>query len=319
MGHSYTDKAPGLSLFALPHVAASGVVHGDAPWAGTWRRWLVRATVTGYAPVTRPCPRQSRRRAPRRHRRRRCGCRLTRNAARTSVGRALRACRRRTPRPGDVPIRLEPTLPGPPGSSAVLHPGEYQATIAVAAVGAYILLRERRGLLQYAFGIAPSLCLLAVYDTFAFGSPLHLSYRYVANDYTAQQQAGFFGIGIPSFTDLHSVLFGGSGFVPGAGLLALSPVLIPAALGLFLLWRQGNRLEASVCAFVGAASSSGTPGTSRHMADNRRATLRRDRTRVSPHRISACICALDTSDRLRGHMSSHFQCSTRSGGGPTTA
>ena len=43
---------------------------------------------------------------------------------------------------------------------------------------------------------------LGAYDWAAFGSPFHLSYRYVANAYTESQHHGFFGIGVPTLGGL---------------------------------------------------------------------------------------------------------------------
>src|SRR5439155_1214880 len=81
-------------------------------------------------------------------------------------------------------------------------------------------------------------------DAATFGSPLHLSYRYVANQYAERQHGGFFGIGVPTAHGLKEVVVGDRGLLP------LSPVLVLAAFGLWLLWRRGLRAEALVAAFV---------------------------------------------------------------------
>jgi hypothetical protein len=73
---------------------------------------------------------------------------------------------------------------------------------------------------------------------------LHLSYKYVANSYTKEQQQGFFGIGRPTLHGAHLV------FLDGKGLLVVSPVVVAAAAGLVLLWRRGLRAEAAVCSAV---------------------------------------------------------------------
>jgi hypothetical protein len=85
---------------------------------------------------------------------------------------------------------------------------------------------------------------LGAYDWVAFGSPFHLSYRYVANAYTESQHHGFFGIGVPTLGGLKDVLVG------TRGLLYFSPVLVAAGLGLWLLWRRGARAEAGLAGAV---------------------------------------------------------------------
>jgi hypothetical protein len=93
-------------------------------------------------------------------------------------------------------------------------------------------------------GVLPGALVLGAYDWAAFGSPFHLSYRYVANGYTADQEAGFFGIHLPALHAIRIVLVG------DRGLLVDSPVLAAAALGLLLLWRRDRRAEAALCAAV---------------------------------------------------------------------
>jgi hypothetical protein len=85
--------------------------------------------------------------------------------------------------------------------------------------------------------------LLGAYDWAAFGSPFHLSYRYVSDAFARQQSAGFFGIHAPSGHSIHLLLIG------DRGLLFDSPVLLVAAGGLVLLWRRAQA-EAIVCALV---------------------------------------------------------------------
>ena len=84
------------------------------------------------------------------------------------------------------------------------------------------------------------LTLLGAYDWAAFGSPFHLSYRYVANQYAESQNAGFFGIGIPGGHAAEQV------FAGSRGILVASPVIVAAVAGLFLLGRRYRR-EAIVC------------------------------------------------------------------------
>ena len=114
----------------------------------------------------------------------------------------------------------------------------------MAAVAIVIAVRAPRRLGWLVLGGLPPLAGLLFYDAVAFGSPFHLSYRYEAPPYSDQQHNGFFGIGVPTLHGLKVVLVG------HRGLLLYSPVLVMAALGLWLLWREGQRLEAGVAAAI---------------------------------------------------------------------
>jgi hypothetical protein len=126
--------------------------------------------------------------------------------------------------------------------SAVLV--EYPAAVIAVAVAVAIAIRAPQRLGWYVLGGLPPLAGLLAYDAAAFGSPFHLSYRYVANRFAEQQHHGFFGIGVPTLHGLKEV------FVGDRGLLLFSPVLVMAVIGLWLLWRQGRRLEAGVAASI---------------------------------------------------------------------
>ena len=115
--------------------------------------------------------------------------------------------------------------------------------IALALLG-YCAWRHRRRALWFLAGAVPPAVALGAYDWAAFGSPFHLSYRYVANAYTESQHHGFFGIGVPTLGGLKDVLVG------SRGLLYFSPVLVAAAVGLWLLWQRGARSEAVLASTV---------------------------------------------------------------------
>jgi hypothetical protein len=141
--------------------------------------------------------------------------------------------------------RGRPLTAGACAGAAVLL--EYQAAVAAAAVGAYLLWRFRspRVIAVYALGALPLLAVLGTYDTLAFRSPFHLSYGYVWG--VPEQQQNLFGVGVPTLNGLREVLVG------HRGLIVFSPVLILAAAGLVLLWRRGLRAEAALCGFIAVA------------------------------------------------------------------
>ena len=95
------------------------------------------------------------------------------------------------------------------------------APLIAGRAGAYIL--------GGVVGIVP----LLLYNHYAFHSWTHLAYSDVP-----RQQKGFFGIGAPSLKVLSTLLF------DSRGLLTISPVLIMGAIGAVMLYRRGKRAEA---------------------------------------------------------------------------
>jgi hypothetical protein len=258
-GHWYSDKAPGLSFFALPQAAlvlavddASG--HGVRIWDGFWDLWVLRLLINGLL-LALLC---------------------------LMLGRVAEGL---VPRAGPVVAVVAGlgTLLGPLGTVLFEHDGAalfafgsfclawkrrhlsaglaagcavlfaYEAAIAAVLVGGYVLLRGLRPAAAFILGAAPAAAALAVYNELAFGSPFHLSYRYVPSYFSPYQHRGVFGFNMPSVADFHVVLTGGKGIHVGNGILVTAPVTIAAAVGLLLLWRKGRRREAALCAAVSAA------------------------------------------------------------------
>ena len=121
---------------------------------------------------------------------------------------------------------------------------QYATALIALVLLVYCAWRHRRKALWFVVGAIPPALALGAYDWAAFGSPFHLSYRYVANVYAERQHHGFFGIGAPTLGGIKDVLVG------SRGLLYFSPVLAAAVVGLWLLWRRGTRAEALVAAVV---------------------------------------------------------------------
>jgi hypothetical protein len=120
----------------------------------------------------------------------------------------------------------------------------YAVSLVVLVVAVYVAAREGRRVGWFVLGGVPALVALGAYNWTAFDSPFHLSYRYIANRYAERQHHGFFGIGLPTLDGIVQTLF------VDRGLLVFSPVLVAAAVGLWLLWRHGYRGEAAVAATV---------------------------------------------------------------------
>jgi hypothetical protein len=140
------------------------------------------------------------------------------------------------------PVRRRLALAGALLGIGVLF--QYSTAFVAVLVALYAAARAGRRVGWLLLGAVPPAIVLAGYDWVAFGSPFHLSYRYVANRYAESQRHGFFGIGVPSLDGLRETLFG------ARGLLVFSPVLVAAAAGLWLMWRSGRRAEAAVAAAV---------------------------------------------------------------------
>jgi hypothetical protein len=133
-------------------------------------------------------------------------------------------------------------LAGLCAGTAVLF--QYATGLIAVALGVYCAWRHGRRVGWYILGVVPPALALGAYNWLAFGSPFHLSYRYVANRYTERQHHGLFGIGVPTLDGLREVLVG------SRGLLVFSPVVLAAAVGLVAWWRRGERHEALLAGTV---------------------------------------------------------------------
>jgi hypothetical protein len=96
--------------------------------------------------------------------------------------------------------------------------------------------------LAYGAGLLVGLLPLLAYDWWAFGSPLHLSYSYVAAN-----SGGVLGLGAPSLGNALRLL------ISGRGLFVVTPVVAAAIAGIFILYREGRRREAVVAGTVAGA------------------------------------------------------------------
>lgn len=245
-GHLYSNKAPGMSLLAVPAALAfryspSPVLH---QYVG-FRLWLIRLFACGLPFLL----------------------------AAWLVGRVCETLRPGTGGPALVTFALGtavapfavvgfdhvPTaafafsafvlawrrrdgLAGVAAGAAVLC--EYEAAVIVAILAGYVALRGRRSLLRYVLGVLPGCVLLGAYDWAAFGAPWHTPLPYSDNEYRAVHTSGLLGVHLPSLHSARTVFFG------SGGLLVLSPVLALAVLGLVQLWRARMRAEAAVCGLV---------------------------------------------------------------------
>jgi hypothetical protein len=115
---------------------------------------------------------------------------------------------------------------------------EYPLAIAALIIGLYALVRRAAA---YGTGVVAGTVPLLVYQWWAFGSPLHMSYAnavadsgFSGHDLLGLNDGGFFGVTAPRIVDGLSLLVG------GRGLLTLAPVLVVAIAGIIVLHREGR-------------------------------------------------------------------------------
>jgi hypothetical protein len=118
---------------------------------------------------------------------------------------------------------------------------EYPLLFLGVVLGVYAISRGdrvRRGI-AYAAGAIAGVVPLGIYNELAFGALTHVAYAD-----NPSQQNGFFGIGLPRPAVAIELLFS------SRGLFTLAPVLVMAAIGIGLMYRQGRRAEAWVVAAI---------------------------------------------------------------------
>ena len=258
-GHYYSDKAPGISFAALPAfegLRALGAIRKPEQARGVWNRygllWLLRVATGGLLFLLAVClvGRATEKVAPGAGGAAAAtfglGTLVLPLAAVTfghvGAGAAAFASFLLAWRAGEDRHRVRVLSLAAGALAGIAALLEYQVAIIAALVLAYLIVKSRRPSLPILFclGVLPSLLTLALYNDRAFGSPLHLSYRYHAT--FTEQRRGFFGLGAPSLHGLWDTLFAGKGLVTS------SPVVLVAGAGLYLLWRRGRRAEAALCA-----------------------------------------------------------------------
>jgi len=224
-GHLYSDKAPGVSILAIP-IAEVVRLPDPSHWHYRYdfRVWATRVAVQGLALLL--CAflvgRVAEGLAPRTGGPTLVAFALgTEAAALSSAGFAHVPAAALAFAAFLLAWRRSPFLAGLIAGAAVLV--EYETGLVALVLAGYVLLFGRRALGRYVLGALPSAVALGAYNWAAFGSPFHLSYRYVADAFAANQAAGFFGIHAPSWHAIRLV------FVGDQGLLIDSPLVVAAA------------------------------------------------------------------------------------------
>ena len=245
-GHLYSDKAPGMSVLAIP-VAEAVRLRTPDRWnfGGDPRLWVVRVLTSGLAFVLAAF----------------LVGRVSEGLARGWGGLSLVTFSLGTlmvtfaaSNFSHVPTAAlafgafvlawsrRPFLGGLVAGLALLV--EYEAAAVVVLLGAYVALLGLRPLVRFAAGVIPGAVLLGAYAWLAFGAPWHNPLSYSDNEYQEAHASGILGITAPTTHAVRLVLVG------DRGLLVNSPVLAVAAAGLWLLWRRRLRVEAALCAAI---------------------------------------------------------------------
>jgi len=133
---------------------------------------------------------------------------------------------------------------------------EYSLVIVAAALGVLILTGTNRIQRALAYSAAVALGVLPafLFNTWAFGTPLHFPYE-GWHRVGEKPLPGVFGITTPTLHNLLKILF-----YPGG----IGPLLLAGVVGAVLLWRKGLRTEAALpvlvaAAFILADAASSTP------------------------------------------------------------
>jgi hypothetical protein len=255
-GYVYSNKAPGLSVLALPAVEAVGLPDATR-WVlgGDLRVWLVRLLTSGLALV----------------------------ACAFLVGRVAEGLNRGSGGFVLVTFALgtfatpfaasgfdhvvtaafafgafvlawsrRPALAG--AAAGIAYAVEYEAAAVLVLVGVYVAIRGRRALARYALGAVPGLALSAAYSWVAFDRPWRIPQSYDLFMFPGVRSGGLLGVHAPTLHATRLV------FIGDRGLLVATPVVLAAAAGLWLLFRRGLRAEALLCAAVAAAFTVGETG-----------------------------------------------------------
>ncbi len=132
---------------------------------------------------------------------------------------------------------------------------EFPLALVALLVGGYASrgARPARRLAAYGAGLLVGVVPLLAYNTWAFGSPVKLSYTNALEaevgsgaPVVGANDEGFYGVGFPDPRAALSLL------LSEKGLAIVTPLALVALAGLPLLWRAGRRAEALVCAAVPA-------------------------------------------------------------------
>jgi hypothetical protein len=260
-GHSYSNKAPGVSLLGVPVQLVLDAAGFTSLRASTWALRVLAVTL--------PCLaflwwfwRLSLRFAPGREAARRSALlalalgsmalpygmlffshALAGACAGGAFVAAVRLARDEAERP-----RVAALVCGLLAGAAVLV--DYQALLAAAAVGAYLLVRRWRSALLAAVGALPPLLLLLAYHAACFGSPWKTGYSFAVDPAHKQGVLGIIG---PNRVAMANALI-----APDNGLIVLAPWVLLALVGIVVIARDRQArarvgAEALVCALIALA------------------------------------------------------------------
>lgn len=123
---------------------------------------------------------------------------------------------------------------------------EYPAVLIlmIIVVWAFIKMPDRSALWRMILAGIPLGLIFAAYNLAAFQTPLPVGYEYSTN-WQTEHQTGFLSLTYPTIERLYGLTFS-----PIRGIFLLSPFLLLAFPGLYLLWRRKQRGIAAVVGLV---------------------------------------------------------------------
>jgi hypothetical protein len=248
-GRLYSNKAPGMSIAAIPAYAVAAAIggeHDDGLPSGRWI-WFLRVTTAGVSFVALAFLLWSLGEA----------LQLGTGASTAVAGTvAMPLLAFAATAYDQVPAaalllgsfaaawRRRPFIAGLAAGAAFLV--EYQSGAAWAILLVYAAVRGARPAARYLAGSLPFLVALGAYDWAAFGAPWHNPLRYSDNSFGVAHDYGLLGIHLPTLHGLYLVILGQK------GLLVTTPLVLMAAAGMVLMLRR-HPVETLVCVSITAA------------------------------------------------------------------
>ncbi|HTJ43833.1 MAG TPA: hypothetical protein VL463_17120 [Kofleriaceae bacterium] len=260
-GHTYSNKAPGSSMLAVPPYWIVSKIFGEPSFATTL--WICRVW-TGVIPtllflillwrfLARWAPRESTRRlvivayALGSMAMTYSILFIAHQLSAVCIGTAWIVC------VWVIDDGWDPRWMIAAGAAAGAAPlVDYQAALAGVPIAIYVVVRgwrDRPRLLRAVgfavAGAAVPIAILLGYHWACFGSPLRTGYD-ASKSYEALHSQGFLGL-----SQFRIAAFVGSFFAPDNGLFVLSPWVVATIPGLVLLWKRGERrhvwVAGSIC------------------------------------------------------------------------
>ncbi|GAB4301270.1 MAG: hypothetical protein Kow0090_16810 [Myxococcota bacterium] len=123
---------------------------------------------------------------------------------------------------------------------------EYPAVIVISILGVWLIAKERSAkLIAYPLGALPFIAALLIINNALFGSPFSTGYSHLASSFAKVHLKGFVGVSFPQTAAMWELLFGSS-----RGLFPIAPHLALGVAGSFLAFRHKKDLALLLIAII---------------------------------------------------------------------